>query len=125
MNKGSFQGQQVLPKALFENAASVMTPSSLPPNLPRLGYFWWIQDRNVANSEIGPDLPEGTYQIFGASGCSCTVIPKHQAVVVRMTNSLWTYGGNNGFDYISDIQRFGNLTEAALNQYSANRSHAD
>jgi len=118
LNRGSFKGQQILPKDLFENVTSIMTPNTLPIHLPRLGYFWWIQDKNVTNSEIGPDLPEGTYQILGASGCSCTVIPNHKAVVVRMTNSLWTFGGKNGFDYIADIQKFGNLVEQALNEYS-------
>jgi CubicO group peptidase (beta-lactamase class C family) len=118
LNKGYFQGQQILPKELFDNLTSVLTPSSLPSHLPRLGSFWWIQDKDVKNSEMGSDLPEGSYQILGASGCSCTVIPKHKAVVVRMTNSLWTFGGKNGFDYISDIQRFGNLACSALNQYS-------
>jgi CubicO group peptidase (beta-lactamase class C family) len=118
LNKGTIQGKQILPKELFEQVTSVLTPSSLAPHLPRLGSFWWIQDKKVANSEIGSDLPEGTYQILGASGCSCTVIPKHNSVVVRMTNSLWTLGGKNGFDYLADIQRFGNLSEMALNQMS-------
>jgi hypothetical protein len=45
-------------------------------------------------------------------------IPKHKAVIVRMTNSLWTFGGKNGFNYISDIQRFGNLIYRALSQHS-------
>ncbi|MDQ1914880.1 serine hydrolase domain-containing protein [Paenibacillus sp. GD4] len=118
LHKGTMQGQQILPRDLFENVTSKMTPNTLPVQLPRLGYFWWIQDKNVANSEIGPDLPEGTYQILGASGCSCTVIPEQKAVVVRMTNSLWTFGGKNGFDYIADIQRFGNIATQALNQHS-------
>lgn len=118
LNRGDFNGQQILPKDLFENVTSIMTPDTLPVHLPRLGYFWWIQDKHVTNSEIGPDLPEGTYQILGASGCSCTVIPNHKAVVVRMTNSLWTFGGKNGFDYIADIQKFGYLVEQALNEYS-------
>ncbi|RKN80571.1 serine hydrolase domain-containing protein [Paenibacillus ginsengarvi] len=118
LNKGAIKGKQILPKEIFQSVSSIMTPNTLPVHLPRLGYFWWIQDKNVSNSEIGPDLPEGTYQIFGASGCSCTVIPNHKAVVVRMTNSLWTFGGKNGFDYIADIQRFGNLVEQALNEYS-------
>lgn len=117
LNKGAIQGQQILPKAIFEEVTSVKTLDSLPVQLPRIGYFWWIQDKKVANSEIGPDLPEGTYQILGASGCSCTVIPEHNAVVVRMTNSLWTFGGKNGFDYVADIQRFGNLIAHALNQH--------
>jgi len=117
LNKGAIKGKQILSKEIFENVASIMTPDILPAHLPRLGYFWWIQDKNVTNSEIGPDLSEGTYQILGASGCSCTVIPNHQAVVVRMTNSLWTFGGKNGFDYIADIQRFGNLVEQALKEH--------
>lgn len=122
LNKGFFQGNQVLPKEIFENVTSVMTPSSLPSHLPRLGFFWWIQDKDVINSEIGPELPDGSYQILGASGCSCTVIPKYKAVVVRMTNSLWTFGGKNGFDYITDIQRFGNLSVTALELYSETAS---
>ncbi|MFD2328953.1 hypothetical protein ACFSR7_06795 [Cohnella sp. GCM10020058] len=38
--------------------------------------------------------------------------------ITQITASLWTFGGINGFDYISDIQRFGNLSELALNHYS-------
>jgi CubicO group peptidase (beta-lactamase class C family) len=113
LNKGMYEGKQILPKEVFEIVTSVQTPDSLPVHLPKIGFFWWIQNSNVENCEIGPRLPEQTFQILGASGCSCTVIPKHNAVVVRMTNSR-TFGGKNDFDSLSDIQEFGNLSESAL-----------
>ncbi|TMU83636.1 beta-lactamase family protein [Bacillus sp. BHET2] len=47
-------------------------------------------------------------QILGASGCACLVIPQFNVVAVRMYNSLYTYENKN-FDYIQDIQTFGNL----------------
>jgi CubicO group peptidase (beta-lactamase class C family) len=118
LNRGIAERKSILPSKVFDDVTSVMTPSSLPAHLPRLGCFWWIQDGNTANSEIGASLPKGTYQILGASGCSCTVIPEHNAVVVRMTNSLWTFGGKNGFDYLADIQTFGNLANQALQQHT-------
>lgn len=114
LNKGMHGGKRILPREVFDMVASVQTPDTLPSHLPQLGFFWWIQHSNVENSEIGPHLPEQTFQILGASGCSCTVIPKHHAVIVRMTNSLWTFRGNNGFDYLADIRTFGNLAESAL-----------
>ncbi|WP_018755513.1 serine hydrolase domain-containing protein [Paenibacillus terrigena] len=118
LNKGMYEGKQLLPEKVFDIVTSVQTPDSLPVHLPRLGFFWWIQNSMVESCEIGPSLPEQTFQILGASGCSCTVIPKHNAVVVRMTNSLWTFGGKNNFDYLSDIQEFGNLAEDALRKWS-------
>ncbi|CAG7653838.1 serine hydrolase domain-containing protein [Paenibacillus allorhizosphaerae] len=117
LNNGMHEGRQIVPKEVIDMAVSVQTPPSLPVHLPRLGFFWWIQHPRTEQSEIGPHLPEYTYQILGASGCSCTVIPKHRAVVVRMTNSLWTFGGKNNFDHIADIQHFGNLAESALSRW--------
>ncbi|CAG7644415.1 hypothetical protein PAESOLCIP111_04695 [Paenibacillus solanacearum] len=114
LNRGMFEGRQVVPQEAIDLAVTVQTPPSLPDHLPRLGLFWWVQHPRTEHSEIGPRLPEHTYQILGASGCSCTVIPQYRAVVVRMTNSLWTFGGKNHFDHIADIQHFGHLAEAAL-----------
>jgi hypothetical protein len=35
-----------------------------------------------------------------------------------MTNSLWTFGGKNGYDYLADIKTFGNLVNQALQQHA-------
>ncbi|MCU6707372.1 serine hydrolase [Paenibacillus sp. J5C_2022] len=52
LNKGAIQGQQILPKALFEDVTSVKTPNSLPVQFPRIGYFWWIQDRRLQTPKL-------------------------------------------------------------------------
>ena len=115
LNKGIVEGKSILPQEIFELTTSVQSPTSLPRELPKFGFLWWIKDGDVAvdYNELGSELPDGSYQILGASGCSCTVIPEYNAVAVRMSNSLNAYE-NLGFDYIKDIQTFGNLVNATL-----------
>ena len=123
LNKGIFEGRQILPKEILDLATSVQSPNTLPHKLPKFGFLWWIKDHEVSvdYNELGSDLPDGSYQILGASGCSCTVIPEFNAVAVRMYNSINAYE-NLGFDYIKDIQMFGNLVVSSLNKYSSCRT---
>ncbi|MCM3743198.1 beta-lactamase family protein [Sporosarcina luteola] len=116
LNKGSHEGEQILPRNIFDLATSIQNPDSLPKQLPKFGFLWWIKDSevNVNYNELGSDLPDGSYQILGASGCSCTVIPRFNMVAVRMYNCIDAYE-NLGFDYIKDIQRFGNLIVQSAN----------
>jgi hypothetical protein len=118
LNKGLINREQVLPREVFDLATSIQNPKTLHHQLPKFGFLWWIKDSKVAYEydELGSDLPDGSYQILGASGCSCTVIPKLNAVAVRMYNSLYTYD-NEGFDHIKDIQTFGNLVVSALKEF--------
>ncbi|GIN58273.1 hypothetical protein J8TS2_25920 [Lederbergia ruris] len=115
LNKGVFEGRSILPQEIFELTTSVQSPNSFPHQLPKFGFLWWVKDGDVSVSynELGSELPDGSYQILGASGCSCTVIPEYNAVAVRMSNSLNAYE-NLGFDYIKDIQMFGNLVISSL-----------
>lgn len=115
LHKGIVEGTSMLPQEIFDLTTSVQSPTSLPPELPRFGFLWWMKDGKVSAdyNELGSELPNGSYQILGASGCSCTVIPEYNAVAVRMSNSLNAYE-NLGFDYIKDIQTFGNLVISTL-----------
>ncbi|MBO0991667.1 serine hydrolase domain-containing protein [Bacillus sp. SD088] len=115
LNKGLSDGRQILAGEVFDLATSIQSPKTLPKQLPKFGFLWWIKDSAVSCEfdELGSDLPEGSYQILGASGCSCTVIPKLNAVAVRMYNSLYPYE-NKDFDHIKDIQSFGNLVVSSL-----------
>ncbi|MBY6036906.1 beta-lactamase family protein [Fictibacillus nanhaiensis] len=115
LNKGLSNGKRILPKEVFDLATSIQSPETLHDQLPRFGFFWWIKDNKVSFKldELGSELPEGSFQILGASGCSCTVIPALNAVAVRMNNSLYTYD-NEKFDHIKDIQTFGNLVVSTL-----------
>ncbi|WP_173275492.1 serine hydrolase [Paenibacillus sp. NEAU-GSW1] len=105
--QGSVDGCQLLPKAVFEQATAIATPSMLDESLPRNGFFWWVQDRPRPDSEIGEQLPLGSYQALGLYGNAVLIIPEHQVVAVRMLNQ--TGGNPPGYNYIKDIQRFGNL----------------
>ena len=118
LNKGEFEGRQILPRETLDLATSVQSPNTIPQKLPKFGFLWWIKDHQVTvdYNELGADLPKGSYQILGASGCSCTVIPEFNAVVVRMYNSINT-SKNLGFDYIKDIQMFGNLVVSSLKKF--------
>jgi len=115
LNKGEFEGRQIIPQEIFELTTSIQSPNTLPDYLQKFGFLWWVKDGEVSvdYNELGSELPDGSYQILGASGCSCTVIPEYNAVAVRMFNSLNSYE-NLGFDYIKDIQMFGNQVISSL-----------
>jgi CubicO group peptidase (beta-lactamase class C family) len=117
LNKGFSNGVQILPKEIFDLATTIQTPITLPKYLPKFAFLWWIKDSKVSCDfdELGSNLPDGSFQILGASGCSCTVIPKLNAVAVRMYNSLYTYG-NEDFNHIEDIRYFGNLVVSSVNK---------
>ncbi|MGM0842841.1 MAG: serine hydrolase domain-containing protein [Bacillota bacterium] len=116
LNKGLMDGKRILPKGVFDLATTIQSPKVVEQSLPKFGFFWWLKDNQGSweYNELGVELPEGSYQILGASGCSCLVIPRYNAVAVRMYNSLYTYENKN-FDYIQDIQTFGNLVVKELN----------
>ncbi|QTD40960.1 serine hydrolase [Sporosarcina sp. Te-1] len=115
LNKGCIGGERMLPEEVFTLTSTIQSPDTLPEELSKFGFLWWIKDNKVSYQydELGTELPEGSYQILGASGCSCTIIPQFNAVAVRMYNSLYT-NNNDEFDYIGDIRRFGNMATACL-----------
>lgn len=115
LNKGNVSGRQMFPVSLFEQLTSVLTPHMLEHKLPRNGFFWFVQDDPRALSELGEDLPIGSFQTLGITGCACLVIPEYQTVAVRMYNQQ---GANPpGYDYLKDIRTFGNLVHVCIKQH--------
>ncbi|XID95004.1 serine hydrolase domain-containing protein [Paenibacillaceae bacterium WGS1546] len=118
LTKGKYKGEQIVPKPVFEQAVRIITPSALDNALPRNGFFWWVQDKPRPMSELGGRLPKGSIQSLGIFGTALLVIPEHNVVAVRMLNQ--TERNPTGYDYLKDIQTFGNrvleclLTQAAL-----------
>ncbi|OIU72007.1 serine hydrolase domain-containing protein [Rossellomorea aquimaris] len=112
LKKGRIGNQQVLPEALFNITTSIQTPSQLK-DVPQNGFFWFRNENGLEKSELGEELPSGSYQILGASGCTCLVIPKYDAVAVRMYNKR---GNPPGYDYLRDIKQFGNLVNSILEE---------
>ncbi|WP_338551458.1 serine hydrolase domain-containing protein [Paenibacillus sp. KS-LC4] len=107
LNKGKHMGQQIIPRVVFEQAVSIVTPSQFDETLPRNGFFWWVKDKSRPLSEIGNDLPEGSYQSLGLYGNAVLVIPEYNVVAVRMLNQL--EANPPEYNYINDIQEFGNM----------------
>jgi len=120
LTKGNYQGEQILPKSIFEQAVRIVTPAELDDTLPRNGFFWWVQDKPRAISELGVQLPMGSFQSFGIFGNALLVIPELSVVAVRMFNQ--TKRNPTGYDYLRDIQNFGNkVWECILSQEELKR----
>jgi CubicO group peptidase (beta-lactamase class C family) len=112
LNKGRIGNSQVLPQELYDMTTSIQTPSQLL-DVPQNGFFWFRNENGIEASELGEELPHGSYQILGASGCTCLVIPEYDAVAVRMYNKR---GNPPGYDYLKDIKQFGNLVNSILKE---------
>jgi CubicO group peptidase (beta-lactamase class C family) len=113
LNKGLENGEQLLPRTVFERAVTLTTPETVPSHLPRNGYIWWLQSDTPLN-QLGEKLPEDSYQVLGITGCACLVIPEFNAVVVRMYNQL---NENDDYDYLSDQRHYGNLANELIKTY--------
>ncbi|QGQ93862.1 class A beta-lactamase-related serine hydrolase [Paenibacillus psychroresistens] len=107
LTKGKYMGRQILPSSIFEQAVEIVTPSHLDEILPRNGFFWWVQDKARAMSELGSEVPVGSYQSLGFYGNAVLVIPEYNAVAVRMLNQIAPNPPE--YDYIKDIQNFGDI----------------
>lgn len=106
LNRGRIGGEQILPADLFEQTTRVQSPALVDPDLPQNGFCWWVKGRDAGLSEIGADVPVGSYQALGINGCACLVVPELNAVAVRMLNKI---GNPPGYDYLQDIRTFGNI----------------
>lgn len=115
LRKGCLSGNQILPISIFERVTTLQTPKALSKHFPRNGFIWWLQSDSPFN-QLGENLPSCSYQVLGITGCACLVVPKYNAVVVRMYNQL---RNPKGYDYLSDIRHFGNLANDLLFSYSS------
>lgn len=107
LNKGKWNGRQVVNEETIRFATTIQTPSTLPDNYPQNGFLWFVQKEEGFVSErmeINPSIPAGAYQLLGYTGVTILVIPKYEVVAVRAFNS---FGSPPGYDYLEDIRGFG------------------
>mgnify|MGYP003462730694 CR=1 FL=1 len=113
LKEGKINGQQIVPAKIIKMATSLQTPRLLDSSLPRNGFFWFLQDFPSPKTELGEQIPIGSYQILGYTGVALLVIPKHNLVAVRMFNR---FGSPLEYDYLKDIRSFGNTIMTCLTQ---------
>ena len=99
LNKGKWNGQQLISEEWVDEATSVQVPADLPfhkksqnyvgPGV--YGYNWWVNGERKDGTLLWPDAPESTFSCIGAKGNMGLVIPEWNMVIVRLGSS-----GSNG-----------------------------
>ena len=90
LNKGSWNGNQIIPRNWVEESTSTITPHETlverwgpaDPKTPQMsyGYMWWLMDSFMDNPAY-----EGAYTAIGYGGQYITVIPKEKLVIAHKT----------------------------------------
>lgn len=114
LTKGNIGGRQIVPAEVIEMATRVQSPELSDQNLPRNGFLWHAKSRPAEQSEIGADVPNGSYQILGVTGPLVLVIPEHGLVVARMYNKRYNYSGDKGENYLYYLREFGDRVMECL-----------
>jgi CubicO group peptidase (beta-lactamase class C family) len=92
LNKGNWNGQQVVPEEWATAATQTQVPASIPvadtdrksaDGSGSYGYNWWTNGM-TAEGRFMPDSPEGTAYMSGLNHNVCFVIPEWDMVYVRM-----------------------------------------
>lgn len=111
LKKGRMGERQIVPEAVIELATTRQSPPLPDPDLPEQGLFWYVKSLPAKRSEIGAEVPNGSYQILGINGPLVLVIPAHDLVVVRMSNKRRNYGGA---EYLRYLREFGDQVMKCL-----------
>ncbi|MEM8528054.1 MAG: serine hydrolase [Bacteroidota bacterium] len=107
LQKGEWNGQQLISSAWIEKTTTAVTPSSVvserygTPNsrVMAYGYMWWLVESYKDNP-----IYKGAYTASGYGGQFITVIPKLDMVIVHKTKlDLLTLGGIRYKDF-GDVQ---------------------
>lgn len=116
LNRGKWNGKQVVQEEIIRLATALQTPPTLPDYYPQNAYLWFVQKEEGLGSErmeISPDIPTGAYQLLGYTGVTILVIPKYEVVAVRAFNS---FGSPPGYDYLKDVRGFGDAVMQGIRE---------
>jgi len=97
LKKGCVNGKQIIPEKIIDWATTHQSPQLPNSELPQNGFLWQVKGSPAKQSEIGSEVPEGSYQILGVMEQVVLVIPTYNIVVVRMMNRL---GNPPGYIYL-------------------------
>ncbi|MCL6625563.1 MAG: beta-lactamase family protein [Alicyclobacillus shizuokensis] len=113
LRRGRLKNRRIIDPSVIEHMTTCWTPSSLWHRVPSQGVFWWLNVPKPGWSEIGDNVPSGSYQIIGMNGSLCLVIPSLDAVVVRLMNKI---GDPAGYNRFPDYHRLGDVATECLSR---------
>ncbi|XPS89330.1 beta-lactamase domain protein [Desulfosarcina variabilis str. Montpellier] len=90
LNKGNWNGEQLLSESFVNNATTNQVPASTPcPSSVcysgRYGYYWRVNGLNSENERLMPDAPPNAYYAYGYKGNFLFVIPEWNMVIARQS----------------------------------------
>jgi CubicO group peptidase (beta-lactamase class C family) len=106
LNKGNWNGNQLISSQWIEQATKVQVPPGMELGSPLsiidgigvYGYNWWVNGVRSNGSRLWPDAPYGTYAASGYNNNKMIIIPEWDMVVVRLgldandvviTDAIW------------------------------------
>ena len=84
LNKGIWNGQQIIPKSWVERITIEYTLTGLEGPISGHSYLWWVP-ADQKSRDLG--FPEGTYIAAGAFAQFVMVVPAWDTVVVHQVDS--------------------------------------
>lgn len=93
LNRGQWDGEQVVPSEWVQAATSVQVPATLPigpsdraavDGRGCYGFNWWVNGRRPDGELLMPDVPEGAFFSAGLKHNVCLVVPAWDLVLVRL-----------------------------------------
>jgi CubicO group peptidase (beta-lactamase class C family) len=88
LNRGNWNGRQLLPASFVDAATSNQVPLSIGYRNQdfrgRYGYYWWVNGVLADGKHPWSNAPPKTYMAHGAGANFCCVVPEWNLVLVRM-----------------------------------------
>lgn len=92
LNRGNWNGKQLISEAWVEQATKVHVPASLPWGHPQskidgrgvYGFNWWVNGITPDGTRHWPGAPVGTFAASGHNNNKLFVVPEWNLVVVRL-----------------------------------------
>jgi CubicO group peptidase (beta-lactamase class C family) len=90
LNRGNWNGKQLISSSWVDEATSVRVPVSIPNDSTEraegsgaYGYNWWVNGVTPVGKRFLPDADPGTYWASGYGTNRCFIIPAWNMVIVR------------------------------------------
>ena len=122
LNRGNWDGRQLISSSWVDQATTVQVPSTIPNDvLPRsrgagvYGFNWWVNGIKPDGQRLWPGAPPRTYYANGLHNNVCIVVPEWRMVIAR-TNGARKDGSVGTPANVDEIwsEFFSRLAEAIM-----------